>query len=40
MEMKNDAYADILLVDGNPLKDITVLGAHSKWFDAPLIKKR
>ena len=28
------AYADILLVDGNPLEDISVIGASSKWFDA------
>lgn len=28
------AYADILIVDGNPLEDITVLGANPKWFDA------
>ena len=28
------AYADILVVDGNPLKDITVIGANQKWFDA------
>ena len=29
------AYADILIVDGNPLEDITVLGASEKMFDAP-----
>ncbi|MDD9156634.1 amidohydrolase family protein [Aliivibrio sp. S4TY2] len=29
------AYADILLVDGNPLKDLSVIGANEKWFDAP-----
>jgi hypothetical protein len=23
-----------LLVDGNPLKDITVIGGTNKWFDA------
>ena len=28
------AYADILIVDGNPLEDLTVLGANPKWFDA------
>lgn len=28
------AYADILVVDGNPLEDLSVLGAKSKWFDA------
>lgn len=30
------AYADILLVDGNPLDDITTIGANPKWFDADL----
>lgn len=28
------AYADILIVDGNPLKDVTVIGGNAKWFDA------
>jgi imidazolonepropionase-like amidohydrolase len=28
------AYADILLVDGNPLEDLSVIGANPKWFDA------
>jgi imidazolonepropionase-like amidohydrolase len=28
------AYADILLVDGNPLEDISVIGGTNKWFDA------
>jgi imidazolonepropionase-like amidohydrolase len=28
------ALADILIVDGNPLEDITVIGANSKYFDA------
>ena len=28
------AYADLLLVDGNPLKDITVIGGQTEWFDA------
>jgi imidazolonepropionase-like amidohydrolase len=32
--IEDGAYADILLVDGNPLGDITVLGGNSKWFDA------
>jgi len=27
------ATADILLVDGNPLDDLSVLGAHPSWFD-------
>ena len=33
--IQEGAYADILLVDGNPLEDITVIGAVDKWFDAP-----
>ena len=32
--IEEGAYADILLVDGNPLEDLTVIGANSKWFDA------
>lgn len=28
------AYADLLLVEGNPLEDITVIGGNEKWFDA------
>ena len=28
------AYADLLLVQGNPLEDITVIGGTDKWFDA------
>jgi imidazolonepropionase-like amidohydrolase len=28
------AYADILIVDGNPLEDIAAIGGNSKWFDA------
>lgn len=28
------AYADILLVDGNPLEDISVIGGTTEWFDA------
>ena len=27
------AYADIILVDGNPLEDISCLGANEKWLD-------
>ena len=30
------AYADLLVVDGNPLEDITVIGGNEKWFDAPV----
>lgn len=29
------AYADILLVEGNPLEDITVIGGSQELFDAP-----
>lgn len=29
------AYADILIVNGNPLDDITAIGANEQWFDAP-----
>lgn len=29
------AYADLLLVDGNPLEDISVIGGQEQWFDAP-----
>jgi imidazolonepropionase-like amidohydrolase len=32
--IEEGAYADILIVDGNPLEDISVLGASLKWFDA------
>jgi imidazolonepropionase-like amidohydrolase len=32
--IEEGAYADILIVDGNPLKDITVIGANPEWFDA------
>lgn len=32
--IEEGAYADILLVDGNPLEDITTIGANPKWFDA------
>ena len=28
------AYADILLVDGNPLEDISVIGGNPRWFTA------
>lgn len=33
--VEEGAYADLLLVDGNPLEDITVIGAVDKWQDAP-----
>jgi imidazolonepropionase-like amidohydrolase len=32
--IEKGAYADILLVEGNPLKNLSVLGANPKWFDA------
>jgi imidazolonepropionase-like amidohydrolase len=32
--IEKGALADILLVDGNPLQDITVLGANPKYLDA------
>ncbi len=32
--IEEGAYADILVVDGNPLEDFTVIGANPKWFDA------
>ncbi|GAB3531532.1 metal-dependent hydrolase family protein [Photobacterium alginatilyticum] len=35
--IETGAYADILLLDGNPLKDFSVVGTGDKWFDA---KKR
>ena len=28
------AYADILIIDGNPLNDLSLIGADEKWFDA------
>ena len=32
--IEEGAYADLLLVEGNPLKDISVIGGTDKWFDA------
>ncbi|WP_170357384.1 metal-dependent hydrolase family protein [Ruegeria arenilitoris] len=32
--IEEGAYADILIVDGNPLEDITAIGAVDTWFDA------
>ena len=32
--IEDGALADILIVDGNPLRDITVLGANPKYLDA------
>ena len=33
--VEEGAAADLLLVDGNPLEDLSVIGAVEKWFDAP-----
>jgi imidazolonepropionase-like amidohydrolase len=33
--IEEGAYADILLVEGNPLEDASVLGANELWYDAP-----
>ncbi len=32
--IEEGALADILIVEGNPLEDITVLGANPKYLDA------
>ena len=32
--IEEGALADILIVDGNPLEDITVIGANAKYLDA------
>jgi imidazolonepropionase-like amidohydrolase len=32
--IEEGAYADLLLIDGNPLEDIRVIGGTEKWFDA------
>jgi imidazolonepropionase-like amidohydrolase len=32
--IEEGAFADILIVDGNPLEDMSVLGANSKYLDA------
>ena len=32
--IEQGAYADLILVDGNPLEDITVIGGTEKWFEA------
>jgi len=33
--IEEGAYADILLIDGNPLEDITLIGGSKELFDAP-----
>jgi imidazolonepropionase-like amidohydrolase len=32
--IEEGAYADLLLVEGNPLNDIRVIGGTDQWFDA------
>ena len=32
--IEEGAYADILVVDGNPLEDLSAIGADPGWFDA------
>ncbi|MBO9453039.1 amidohydrolase family protein [Tropicibacter sp. R16_0] len=32
--IEEGALADIIIVDGNPLEDITVIGGNSEWLDA------
>ncbi len=32
--IEEGAFADILIVDGNPLEDISVIGGNPKWYDA------
>ncbi len=32
--IEEGAYADLILVDGNPLEDISVIGGTDRWFDA------
>jgi imidazolonepropionase-like amidohydrolase len=33
--VEEGAYADLLLVDGNPLEDFSLLGAQPQWWEAP-----
>ena len=33
--IEEGAYADILLVEGNPLEDISAIGGDPGWFNAP-----
>jgi len=32
--IQEGAYADVLIVDGNPLDDLAAIGANEGWFDA------
>jgi len=36
--VEKGAYADLLLVDGNPLEDISVIGGNELWLKAPVPK--
>lgn len=33
--IEEGAYADILIVDGDPLEDLSTIGTSDKWFDSP-----
>lgn len=33
--LEEGAYADLLIVDRNPLEDLAAIGAHNGWFEAP-----
>ncbi len=33
--IEEGAYADLLIVDGDPLEDLSVIGTQDKWFDGP-----
>ncbi len=33
--IEEGAYADLLIVDGNPLEDLSAIGAREGWFNAP-----
>ena len=34
--IEEGAYADLLIVNGNPLEDITVIGGSELWMKAPM----
>ena len=33
--IESGAYADILIVDGNPLEDVSAIGGKETWFSEP-----
>ena len=33
--IEEGAYADILILDGNPLEDFSIVGTGDQWFGAP-----